>query len=540
MNDEERSHDMEPTLQVRIEEAEWADIGRRLRPSLEGDERDRLGNFGLVLGGGRRRWFSTDSYRLVVIDTGPDEGDLELVVSPRLLAAFPLVSAGSGSALLSVRGEPPHRTVSLEGPGGALTLDHGDLVHVDLDEILDHQLLRSGTSFTADVEALHEMVRLARVAPAGPFLDEDRIEPLMWLTASRDALHLEVGWGELGSTRYHVPVDGTGEATISANPSYLTDLIESLEPGPATFTIPDDINDTVRVQQGHVTGLLMPIDPHLGTVRHIEHVLATVFGDDALHLDDDGCYPLTVDGARVRGRIIVADPIRLEISASVIDDVEVGADLLEELNALNASTGMAKVLWRDGRVDAVGELVATTLDPEEVVAVLRRVSELADGLGPALAARFGGRPQLPGFEARWADYGRALLHAELVPGEWLPLNGPDATEAFPFTSPVYVITAHNPRGRARPDDTNEQDNARLAAALLLEGAHLVHAVGGSPDGAHEEASFLVWNIDEEAVLRLGADFGQDAVFELTRDHCTILGVTVPRRQERPRCSPLPG
>jgi hypothetical protein len=530
----ERTGPVDEMVTVRIEETEWEEVTRRLRFSLEADERDPLGNFGLVLRGGRRRWWSTDSYRLVVLDAGPDEGDATLVVSPRLIEAFPLVAAGSGAALLRIDRSGPRPTISIEGPGGALCLDHHDLRQIELDQILGEQLQQAGVSFTVDAEALHETIRLARIAPAGPFLDEDREEPLMWLSVTHDRLDIAVGWAELGTTRYSIPITASGEAAISASPAYLHELLKALEPGEANFTIPDDVNDTVRVRQGAVTALLMPIDPTRGTVRHVEEVLSVVFGDDVVHTDADGDYPLSVDGTPVYARVMAGDPIRLGIYAVVLDDVALSEDLLAELNQLNASTGMVKVVWREGAVLALGELVAATLDAEEVIAVHQRVGAFADDLGPALAARFGGRAQTAGLDERWAGYGQARLHAELVPGEWLALNGPDATDAFPFTSPVYVITAHNPRGRRRPADVNEHDNARLAADLVSVGAGFVRAVGGSEDGSWSEASFLAWGIDEDTALRLGAAYGQDAIFELTADRCTILGVTVPRREERPR------
>jgi hypothetical protein len=525
-------------VKVRIEQEEWEEVSRRLRFSVEPDERATLGNIGLVLGGGRRRWYSTDGLRLVVFDAGPDHREATFLVSPRLLDAWPLVAAGTGAAFLTVRSDAGPTTISLEGPGGSLLLDHesgdGDEEPLDVDQILSDQLALAGVSFTIDAEALHELLRLARIAPAGPFLDEDHDGPLMWLTASDGSLGVEVTWEGLGTTRYTVPVDGGGDALVSANPLHLFELAQALEPGEVTVTIPADAGGTFRVQQGALTGLLIPIDPTRAVVKHVETVLSLLFGDDVIHTDPDGDYPLSAEGIPIYARIMAGSPIRVAVFAQVLIDIELDEDLLVELNQLNASTGMVKVLWVNDTVMVAGELVAATLDPEELAAVYERVNQFADGLGPALAARFGGRALQPSQELRWADYRNALIRAELVPGEWLVLNGPDATARFPFSEPVYVITAHDPHGRRRPSGVNAQDHARLAADLVATGAGIVRAVGGSNDGSTAEDSFLAWGIGATDALRVAGQYGQDAIFELTEETVTIIDVASGHRDPLPR------
>lgn len=521
---------------VRIEEGEWEEVSRRLRLSLEPDERSVLGKLALVLGGGRRRWCSTDRFRLVVFDAGPDDGDATFLVSPRLLEAWPLVSAGTGAAVLRLSTSDDREVISIEGPGGALSLDHDPRSTVDVDRLLTEQLDPDGVSFSVDAEAFHELVRLARVAPAGPFLDEDHEVPLMWLTVDGRSLCIDVDWSELGVTGYRIPVEGGGAAVVSASPMFLHELIKALDPGEVTVTIPADVHDSLRVRQGAVTGLLMPIDPMRATIDRVEQALALVFGDDVVHPKLDGVYRLSSDGVPVEARILFGDPVRLEVFAQVLVEVDLSEELLYELNQLNAATGMVKVLWNDGTVLVTGELVASTLDPEEVAAVYRRVNDFADGLGPALAVRFGGRAMESGQDSRWADYRQAIIRAELIPGEWLPLNGPDATAAFPFTEPVYVITAHNPHGRQRPAQINAQDTARLAADLVEAGAGIVRAVGGSSDGSIAEDSFLAWDIDLDTALHLGNRYEQDAIFELTGDSVAIIDVTSGRRDVMPRRS----
>src|SRR5690606_4812076 len=156
-------------------------------------------------------------------------------------------------------------------------------------------------------------------------------------------------------TSYRIPVAGGDDAVVSASPAYLHELIRALDPGDVTVTIPRDLNDTVRVQQGSVTALLMPIDPARGVVGHVEEVTTVVFGEDVVHTDGDGDYPLSAAGIPVYARIMPGDPIRLAVFAQVLVDVELNEDLLVELNQLNVSTGMVKVLWNDHTVIVSGE-----------------------------------------------------------------------------------------------------------------------------------------------------------------------------------------
>jgi hypothetical protein len=105
---------------------------------------------------------------------------------------------------------------------------------------------------------------------------------------------------------------------------------------------------------------------------------------------------------------------------------------------------------------------------------------------------------------------------------------------WPFDSPVFVVTAANPAGRIRSDGENAMANSRLAAALVRSRAGFCRALGTSGDGTHSEESFLVWGVTVETAVEVAAEFGQDAVFELTDDRVSVVGVAVDRRSGRGR------
>ncbi len=528
--------DGEPFVHA-LERAEWEQVMRRVRPFVRDDERDPQGHLVLLVGGGRRRWAGHDADRLAVWDAGPDDRDLTLLVSPRLLDAFPFVEGGTGEArlVLEHRTSPPQ--VLLNGPGGDVAFDMvplGDPPATDM--ILAERRAEdtANTTCTAAAEQLRELVLQARRAPAGPFLDEDRPEPVMWLTAREGSVGLVVGWGELGDVAYGLRVEGGGPCRVPVSPLGALVLFDALDPGEAELSLPADPGHGIWVRQDAFTAVLMPDDP-LGPLRaRVEEVLAGVFGPEVVHRDEDGDYLLGTDGVPVWASLVESDPPQLRVFAHVLDGIEEDPELLSELNALNTSIGLAKLLWLDGVVMAFGGLVATTVDEAEVAALYERVRGVADGLGPTLAARFGGEPGIPGAARRWANYLRARLRAELVPGVWSPLNGPESPEQLPFEGPAYLISAHDPYGRRRPDHVNELAAHRLVGELLSARAGFARAMVTGADGESAVPAYLAWGLHVDAALEIAAAVGQEVIFGVEGDEVVVIGLggdhtTLPRR-----------
>jgi hypothetical protein len=85
----------------------------------------------------------------------------------------------------------------------------------------------------------------------------------------------------------------------------------------------------------------------------------------------------------------------------------------------------------------------------------------------------------------------------------------------PEDRPIYVLTAHNPGGQVASDMANAQAEERLTAELERRGLTWWPADGGDPSWTHVEPGAAVIDVDEDVVLELGAEFGQDAIFVLT-------------------------
>ena len=87
---------------------------------------------------------------------------------------------------------------------------------------------------------------------------------------------------------------------------------------------------------------------------------------------------------------------------------------------------------------------------------------------------------------------------------------PEPPEAWPRR--FAIVTAHNPEGRAAPDDVNEKRAGELEAFLQREGIASFAVTGASPDLSHREAGrgFAVGSLGAAAAI--SERFRQQAFF----------------------------
>jgi hypothetical protein len=107
----------------------------------------------------------------------------------------------------------------------------------------------------------------------------------------------------------------------------------------------------------------------------------------------------------------------------------------------------------------------------------------------------------------------------------------EAVEVLP--APIFVITASNPFSKQRSDHENARANAELAAELEILGGDIYEAIGESPDGTWAEVSFAITGAGRRRMISLGRRFGQEAIFELTRDELVVRGCATNWRRARP-------
>jgi Putative bacterial sensory transduction regulator len=129
---------------------------------------------------------------------------------------------------------------------------------------------------------------------------------------------------------------------------------------------------------------------------HVEQTLRTYLGlepSDTLTVDPDGDIPVRRGSALYYVSLLDHDPVLVRVWSIVLEAVEADAvaDLLVELNDVNATILGARVFLASDRVIAATELRADTLDLDELADACDAIGALADWIDNTLQIRFGGR-----------------------------------------------------------------------------------------------------------------------------------------------------
>lgn len=255
----------------------------------------------------------------------------------------------------------------------------------------------------------------------------------------------------------------------------------------------------------------------------IEEVISRVAGSLATVRDGDGDYPLKRHGLPVYGRLLDSvEPPVFQVFSILMVDVEHSLELMDELNDLNQTLTFARTIWVDGQILAEVDLVAHTLDDDELRVAVDRVTSIADRISPLIQAMFGGDVAQDPAERRWRLYRDTIVEAEILPGRAVPLNGPAAPTDWLFPGPVHVLTGWDPQGVSRSAELNEDINAFIAADVLRMGGRFVFGAGRSVDGDHVEPSLVVWGLDRSQARELASRASQDAIFEIDESEVRLV------------------
>lgn len=106
--------------------------------------------------------------------------------------------------------------------------------------------------------------------------------------------------------------------------------------------------------------------------------------------DADGDYPFRFGTAVAYVRVLDRDPAVVQVFAGAVHGVRIGPELLTELNDTNANVTFARVYLSGTDVWVQTELWAETMTGFTLGMACERVGELADRIGPAVAAVYGG------------------------------------------------------------------------------------------------------------------------------------------------------
>jgi hypothetical protein len=130
-------------------------------------------------------------------------------------------------------------------------------------------------------------------------------------------------------------------------------------------------------------------------LRHrLEEMLKDHLGVTELVTDDDGDYPVRAGSAKYYVRLEdTAEPPTVHVYAHILVGVSASPQLYETLNAVNGHITFGRMFHQGEAVLASTELVAETMDPEELAQSCRSIAELADQYDDLFKAEFGGSRQ---------------------------------------------------------------------------------------------------------------------------------------------------
>jgi len=135
----------------------------------------------------------------------------------------------------------------------------------------------------------------------------------------------------------------------------------------------------------------MPVG-RLDRIRpYVEKLLAEGFGIPDLAPDPDGDYPFRYRSAGYYVRLINEHSPTVQVFSIALRDVKRSSKLFTAVNDINANIAYARVYVVDRQVVIATELVAETIDAEELGNACNIVGRIADQVGPQLQRDFGGR-----------------------------------------------------------------------------------------------------------------------------------------------------
>ena len=84
-----------------------------------------------------------------------------------------------------------------------------------------------------------------------------------------------------------------------------------------------------------------------------------------------------------------APPV-LSVFSAVLIEVPKSPELFEFLNEINVGSSFLRAYWKDEVILFSAELLAQTMDPEELLIAIAQVGNAADSYDEVLLERFGG------------------------------------------------------------------------------------------------------------------------------------------------------
>jgi hypothetical protein len=111
-----------------------------------------------------------------------------------------------------------------------------------------------------------------------------------------------------------------------------------------------------------------------------------------LIVDDDGNIPVSRGSASYYVRLLDAQPGPIvQVYSPVLSEIQSSPELLAKINEINASIWFGRMFHTGDQVILAMEMVAESLDKEEIAAACNNIGSIADQRDTELHAAFGGK-----------------------------------------------------------------------------------------------------------------------------------------------------
>jgi hypothetical protein len=172
----------------------------------------------------------------------------------------------------------------------------------------------------------------------------------------------------------------------------------------------------------------------------VEKTVQELLGVEQLQVNDDGSIPIRRGSTAVYVRLLDDEPPILRVFSPMLHGIPKTPPLLERLNDLNTAIRFARLFWVGDQVILATELVAETLDKEEVANAIDVVVGGADRLDDALRSEFGGEVLFAEPEPTGAAAATEGLPAPPPPDGTAgpPAAGPEASAEGPDEDAGYL------------------------------------------------------------------------------------------------------
>lgn len=123
---------------------------------------------------------------------------------------------------------------------------------------------------------------------------------------------------------------------------------------------------------------------------YVEKIIKEVSGNENAIQAEDGSYGFRWGSSGFRIKLVDNDPALVAIWAIVLVDVKKSNKLLEKLNEINSGMYFARIFWSNNAIIMSAELIAETLDAQELGHASAAIGSMADHFDTELQKEFGG------------------------------------------------------------------------------------------------------------------------------------------------------